>query len=357
MVHRLEIDLQGATTSRRILTAISKGLIVAALFVCALASTASAQDAREQASVYYDRGVEAFEAGHYADALVAFQRAYELAPAVPVLYNLARVHEALDHPVEATAAYEQFLSSSPRLNRSQRTDVQAALTRLAPRIAHLVLQCAQPELRAEVDGIPVANATQGTSIPANPGQHAVTVRSGDTTLFQDVVQVGPGENKTLQCNELAAATATTGNPTATEPHRTAPLEPPPTPTHNDELSPTFIALVSTGAAVFAFGATATVVNELNISGTNDDVRTANNKSSEAGCDTANPGGTCAAIERKLLSLRDQQDAQDTWRIISIAAAGAGLVVAASSFLFLGEQSEDTAQMTITPSGATVRFAF
>lgn len=331
-------------------------LVVAAVGL--LESPVRAQPNRADAAAAFDRGIEAFQAGHYSDALVAFQRAYEIAPAPEALFNLARTHEELDHPVEATAAYQQYLDTAHQISRAERRDVQAALTRLAPRVAHVVLQCTQQDLHAEIDGIPLAQPANGTSTPVNPGQHAVSVRSGDATVFQDVIQLGPGETKAVQCNDLTSATTAAGT-TNTHAARTTPLptrSAPPAP-RSESLSPTFIALLSTGAALFAFGATASAINEINVANTNDDVRTANAKGYEAGCDTLSPGSECLRIEQKLHALDEQQDSQNTWRIIGFAAAGAGLAVAATSLLFLNNDSSDSAQVSITPSGASFRVTF
>ena len=66
-----------------------------------VAPTARAQDVRSRAREQFQRGVAAFEAGRYEEALAAFQEAFRLKPHPSVRLNMAACYEKLDRPREA----------------------------------------------------------------------------------------------------------------------------------------------------------------------------------------------------------------------------------------------------------------
>jgi predicted Zn-dependent protease len=50
----------------------------------------------------------------YAEALSAFQRAYEIAPHFSVLYNIGQALIALERPTEAVAALDRYVEEGGR---------------------------------------------------------------------------------------------------------------------------------------------------------------------------------------------------------------------------------------------------
>lgn len=86
----------------------------------------------EQALV--DEGTRAFLANDFAAALTAFERAYAINASPDLLYNLARVHEALGHTSEAMGFYERFIKepnvdTDARADAVKRADILASMMR------------------------------------------------------------------------------------------------------------------------------------------------------------------------------------------------------------------------------------
>lgn len=83
------------------------------LSLSAAPSVARAQSAASSAPTSFkalvDAGLEAYAAKRYADAIVAFEQAYQLQPEPELVYNVARAHEKALHRDEAIAAYERFV--------------------------------------------------------------------------------------------------------------------------------------------------------------------------------------------------------------------------------------------------------
>jgi hypothetical protein len=79
------------------------------------------------ARIHFDAGRKAYEAGQYEDAVLEFERGYQLAPRPLFLLNLAHLYLRLGRYDDVIAACERYLASHPndRLTR-EATDLLAA---------------------------------------------------------------------------------------------------------------------------------------------------------------------------------------------------------------------------------------
>ena len=66
-------------------------------------------DGKQAAGEHFQRGVDLYNGGDYRAALIAFQRAYEIAPNFGVLYNLGQASAELKDYVSALDAFERYL--------------------------------------------------------------------------------------------------------------------------------------------------------------------------------------------------------------------------------------------------------
>ncbi|MFO0684252.1 MAG: PEGA domain-containing protein [Sandaracinus sp.] len=154
------------------------------LFACvfvlvAPTGPASAQtDPRSEASTHFQRGTDLFNEGNFDAALAEFQRAYDLAPAAPVLYNLARVHGALGHPVEAAHAYERYLAEGgSAIPSGRRAEVEQALETQRQRIGRVRVTVNVEGAIVSIDGADVATTPLASPIEVAGGTHAIGVRA------------------------------------------------------------------------------------------------------------------------------------------------------------------------------------
>ncbi len=176
----------------------------AALALSLLACEAAAQetqaepDPTAQAAEHFDRGIRFFEEGRYDAALAEFSRAHELAPAYQTLYNLARVHAALGHAVEAAARYEQYLrEAGDEIRGRRRREAERALEEQRARIGRLVVRTDVEGARIALDGVDVATAPLSAPISVSAGSHTVEVRAPGHEVVRRAVAVAGQEEVVL----------------------------------------------------------------------------------------------------------------------------------------------------------------
>ncbi|MFK7990848.1 MAG: PEGA domain-containing protein [Sandaracinaceae bacterium] len=171
------------------------GATLVLLLGLATAPVSAQDDPRAQAAVHFDRGIAFFNESRYDAALAELGRAHELAPAPATLYNLARVHAALGHAVEASAAYRAYLAE-PGVGPERRAAVQAALDEQQTRIGHLRVQCDVAGATLSVDGVDVASTPLESPLPLSAGSHSVEVRApGHETVRRAVSIAGQSTSR------------------------------------------------------------------------------------------------------------------------------------------------------------------
>jgi hypothetical protein len=139
----------------------------------------------------FDAGVAAYERGELARALEYFQRAQQAEPNPVVLFNIARVHDALEHPTLAGCYYVACLREGGPGTRAQQAMVAAALERLYGRVGWIVVRSPGDVV---LDGAPVLPALHGAPIAVWPGVHVIRVGN----LAPIAVRAHPGETLALE---------------------------------------------------------------------------------------------------------------------------------------------------------------
>jgi tetratricopeptide (TPR) repeat protein len=132
------------------------------LSVAAAASPVHARaDDTELAREQYRRGMKAFKAGQFEDAIDAFSRAYVGKPEPALLYNLAEAHRVLGHDQEALRAYRDYLQRAPEARN--REDVEAKCAMLEEAIAKRDQAATESPKPAEA-GKPAVPATEKLAV-------------------------------------------------------------------------------------------------------------------------------------------------------------------------------------------------
>lgn len=156
---------------------------------------------RAAARQHYSEGVAHSGAQRWEDARAAFQRAYDVAPFAPVVYNLATAQAQTGRLVEAAESYRRFLRRcSSREDASLRADAEELLSGVEPRIGRLSIQLERfaPSSDAIViDDVELSDAIVGSEIPFNPGAHELTVTRGGETIATERFTVPVGGRHVL----------------------------------------------------------------------------------------------------------------------------------------------------------------
>src|SRR4029077_20410488 len=85
--------------------------------LCALPARAQTNRA---AKAHAEKGTREYNLGHFAEAIAAFEKAYEIDPAPILLFNIGQAHRQTGNNERATFFYRRYLEQAPNApNRAQ----------------------------------------------------------------------------------------------------------------------------------------------------------------------------------------------------------------------------------------------
>lgn len=158
---------------------------------------------RKRAREAYQAGQDHFEAGHYEEALEAFQRAYDAVPNPVVLISIAETQARLGRENDAVETLEQYLEEKPEA--ADRYAIEAKIKSLRTRPAVLAVSSDPSNAQIIIDG-----AETGETTPAElelpPGEHKVKLRLAGYEAREETLQLEPGEHESID-RRLEASTA------------------------------------------------------------------------------------------------------------------------------------------------------
>jgi tetratricopeptide (TPR) repeat protein len=130
----------------------------------ALADDAAART-KEQARAHYEQGAQLYEAGRYLEAVQAFEQAYALSHAKPLLFNIAQAYRLVGPALcdRALAAYQRYLQEDPRA--SNRAEVEERIRTMQ--------SCVETQQTAQAGRTQPAKVA--TNEPARAGARALPV--------------------------------------------------------------------------------------------------------------------------------------------------------------------------------------
>jgi tetratricopeptide (TPR) repeat protein len=163
-----------------------------ALSLLLLAATARADD-RAIAEQAFEQGRELMAAGRYAEACQKFEAAAGLSPTAGVRLNLAECYTRLGRLASAWAKADEALAIAERASDAAAADLaRRQKAALGPRLSHLIVSVdagpAPPKVT--LDGKPLPEGVWGTSLPVDPGDHAVVARRASGETWSRTVTVG-----------------------------------------------------------------------------------------------------------------------------------------------------------------------
>jgi tetratricopeptide (TPR) repeat protein len=178
--------LLGATLLHAALVSAEPRSDAAPLGTPASSQESDARSQREQAAARFDRGIELYRAGRYAEALTKFLEARKLYPSPAFSFNLGRCAERMKDTPGALRYYRDYVRESPYAEDLDKVTerIQMLEQALASRGVQQVTVLSDPEgATVHVDDKPVG-ITPWTGELA-PGTHALKlVRTG----YEDAVE-------------------------------------------------------------------------------------------------------------------------------------------------------------------------
>jgi len=182
-----------STTSKRIVCLLALSAII-------LTAPQSARaGAKEEARKHYDRAIELVDDGQLAEAIVEFQRSYDLTKHFSVLYNIGQVYVSLAKPVEAIAAYEGYLvGGGKNIPAARRAEVEKEVARQKARIATLVFHILPDGATVRVDGNEIGKSPITQLLSVGIGEHVVSATADGHQPSEVKVTVAGEDRRTIE---------------------------------------------------------------------------------------------------------------------------------------------------------------
>ena len=212
----------------------------------------------KEARVRYDRGKALYNNAEYEQALIEFERAYELAPAYRILYNIGQAAVVLQKYPKAIKAFEGYLAGGKtKVSAKRRKAVEKEIASLYSRVAYISVTSNVEGVEVLIDDDAVGTTPIAEPVMVNAGRHVIIGRKTGHAEDRESVTLA-GKEKTAVKLELElfktggpVTVITPGQPPPPTPATPAPQPPP----QVDKPSYVWIGWVVTGA--FTAGAIAT----------------------------------------------------------------------------------------------------
>ncbi|MDC0680427.1 PEGA domain-containing protein [Sorangium atrum] len=164
----------------------------------------------EEADARFRRGVELYNEVDYGAALTEFRRAYELAPAYQVLYNIAGTCYQLKDYACALRAFEKYLADGgQQIPGGRRAEVERDLAVLRGRVATVEISTSAPGVEISVDGVPAGETPLSEPLLMSAGRRRIVAEAPGRPALLRVVDVAGGDHVQLKI-ELPEARASQG---------------------------------------------------------------------------------------------------------------------------------------------------
>jgi hypothetical protein len=162
---------------------------------------------------HFNRGVEYVHDGDLKGALIEFKRAYAVSPNYRVLYNLGQVANALGRYTEAQDYFQRYLNDGQEeVTTDRKRDVEAHLSKLAGRIATLVLSTNVAGAEIYVDEVSVGTSPLNGPVKVSSGTRTIAAISNGRPRVSQVIDVAGGDTVALQLS-FAQGSELTPSPT------------------------------------------------------------------------------------------------------------------------------------------------
>jgi hypothetical protein len=196
--------LTTGTKDREMRSSVKQMVFVLALSVAVTFPQAAHAGAKEEARKHYDRAIELVDDAQLAEAVVEFQRSYDLTKHFTVLYNIGQVYVSLAKPVEAIAAYEGYLvGGGKNIPAARRAEVEREVARQKARLATLVFRIIPDGATVRVDGNEVGKSPLGEMLSVGIGEHVVSATADGHEPAEVKVTVAGEDRRTVELTLVA----------------------------------------------------------------------------------------------------------------------------------------------------------
>lgn len=177
--------------STRALSLIALGGLAAAALPPGRAAAQPKPDASE-ASLHFQRGVALYTEADYRGALVEFRRAYDIAPAPAVLYNIGQTYYQLQDYAPALATLQRYLAESGP-TAPHRREVEQTLETLRLRVGKLEISTSGRRCQIAIDDEAAGTTPLVEPVTVGLGKRKVTATCEGSAAESRFAEVAGGE--------------------------------------------------------------------------------------------------------------------------------------------------------------------
>jgi hypothetical protein len=161
------------------------------------------------ARALFAEGRRLMKAGKYADACPKLEAAQKLYPSAGILLNLGDCYEKIGKTASAWNEFGEAASLAARSNRPEDADeARRRQEAIEPALVRLVIRVPSPisGLVVTRDGVKLAEATWGSTLPVDPGEHTVLAEAdGHEPWSTSVTITRRGDTATVTVPKLKAS--------------------------------------------------------------------------------------------------------------------------------------------------------
>ncbi len=182
-------------------------------------------DGTAEADARFRRGVELYKETDYGAALTEFRRAYALAPAYQVLYNVAGACYQLRDYACALRAFERYLTDGgAQIAADRRAEVERDIAVLRGRVVTVALSTSVPDVEIAVDDVPVGRTPLAEPLLMSAGRRRIVAAAAGRPAVTRVIDVAGGDRVelSLEIPDAHAQQAVSAGPRLVAPSREQP---------------------------------------------------------------------------------------------------------------------------------------
>lgn len=173
----------------------------------------AAKGENQDAKALFEKGVAAFSAGTYKDALVYFQQSYKINPKPKVLFNMAMCYRAMSQFKESVETFKQYLSQGGKsLPKKKIKEVNELIMEMESSLAQVTVIVNENGATILVDSQEAGIAPLQEILVVNPGTHDIeAIKEGFFTAKQ-TIEIKGGKNEVVSLTlvpKIAAQQETT----------------------------------------------------------------------------------------------------------------------------------------------------
>lgn len=170
--------------------------LIAALAAASVAR-AGGPDPKEEAITRFKRGLELYQEGALAPALVELRRAHALAPTYRVQFNIGQVCFELKDYACAMTSFEAYLKQGgDAIPAARRAAIRSDIAQLAPRVASLAITVDEAGAEVTIDDVVVGTSPLRAPVVVNAGRRKVSAQKAGRQVVTRLVDVAGAEKVT-----------------------------------------------------------------------------------------------------------------------------------------------------------------